>query len=865
MTSIIIAGRANSEQTTECIYVAMNIANMYPSSRFTIVLKSKKEWEKYCEDICNLFGIVKKTHPLILFSNGNQIGGQQEFFKLISESFTYDNIIKKGDEYILNIEDNDLINRLTKENSLQIEKEYNCRMKGKYLEDKIKEKLEQIPIDHFDTIYNKYNTIESDYDVDFIDDMNVYVKYDEKFTPDPKDYKEEQEVIETKVSYVEKEEYDNYHAELQAKKEAEEKRKALEEDLKVKKENLDKLKEEGNLTPEDEEKLQAEITEIENQLNPPKVEEEEKNENEENNNENNENNNNEDNNNKNNNNEEGGEKKEENVEDNNNNNNDNNNNNETEEKKEEEEKKTDENNNNTPEENKEVQIDPETGLPIENPENIPKPKEYREINYVCYPDFDIPVEYFEKEILVESNPNNNYELLINPYFTFYGETLINRINDYQGPKAVVKPKPEMPAPVEVNPDEIVAEEQINVDDKNKKDNKQNNNNKKDNKQNNNNNKNDNKKDNKNDTKKDNKNDNSNKNTTNTNNKNDNKNDNNNNNEPQVPNSNTIIENGVELPKPEIKPPREHNPYLPTTYEPNFPPSKQILYKIMIKDYGKLPSLRLMKFEGEDLKFYFDEIPPYQLPEHMKNESNLFNFDENDLFLFNDNDLDNIISIINKTDSYINYKILPYKFTDWKSLNSNKIKVIPKICKDIKNKSFPLFDKIYQTVQKIKRDSFVLTKNTILKENSNDRPNFENILNNSDFDPIFEIPDYFTLENYDKHGIKHLIKFFQKNTFNILNIKLSIKEMMKKLEINNVNGNGLVFIMCKDFLFMAPLTEPFTYTKEKNVGEPIVPIFAEPYYFMGIFTLPIIEADWPESVERKNVKFDLKEILRKSTN
>ena len=65
--------------------------------------------------------------------------------------------------------------------------------------------------------------------------------------------------------------------------------------------------------------------------------------------------------------------------------------------------------------------------------------------------------------------------------------------------------------------------------------------------------------------------------------------------------------------------------------------------------------------------------------------------------------------------------------------------------------------------------------------------------------------------------------------------------------------------------MAPLTEPFTYTKEKNVGEPIVPIFAEPYYFMGIFTLPIIEADWPESVERKNVKFDLIEILRKSTN
>lgn len=40
-------------------------------------------------------------------------------------------------------------------------------------------------------------------------------------------------------------------------------------------------KNKNNITPEDEEKLQAEITDIENQLNPPKVEEEEKNENEE--------------------------------------------------------------------------------------------------------------------------------------------------------------------------------------------------------------------------------------------------------------------------------------------------------------------------------------------------------------------------------------------------------------------------------------------------------------------------------------------------------------------------------------------------------------------------------------------------------
>jgi hypothetical protein len=45
----------------------------------------------------------------------------------------------------------------------------------------------------------------------------------------------------------------------------------------------------------------------------------------------------------------------------------------------------------------------------------------------------------------------------------------------------------------------------------------------------------------------------------------------------------------------------------------------------------------------------------------------------------------------------------------------------------------------------------------------------------------------------------------------------------------------------------------------------IPIFVEPYYFMGIYTLPYIESEWPESIKRKNVKFDLIEILKKSTN
>jgi len=53
-------------------------------------------------------------------------------------------------------------------------------------------------------------------------------------------------------------------------------------------------------------------------------------------------------------------------------------------------------------------------------------------------------------------------------------------------------------------------------------------------------------------------------------------------------------------------------------------------------------------------------------------------------------------------------------------------------------------------------------------------------------------------------------------------------------------------------------------ENKTLGQRI-PIFVEPYYFLGIYTLPYIESEWPESIERKNVKFDLIEILKKSTN
>ena len=797
MTSIIIAGRPNSEETSECIIVAENIANLYPSSRFTIVLKSPNEWENYCEDICNLFGILKKTHPLIMFSNGTQIGGQQQFFKLISESFKYDKLIKREDEYFLDI-DQMLITNLTKENSLLVEKEYTCRTKGSYTIDKISKALDKIPIEHYDTIYYKYNTIESDYQKKNIDDMKVFVKYNEKFTPQDNDYKEEIDVVEMRTSYVEKEIYDNYHEELERKREEEEERKRKEEEIA-------KLKAEGLYVEEEE-----------------KNDEEEKKEGEEENKEGEEGNKEEEN------------KEEENKEEGNKEGEEGNKEGEEEKKEGEEEKKEGEEEKKEGEEEKEVEIDPETGLPIEP---VIPPKEYKEIHFYCYPDFDIPIEFFDKELLVENYPNDNFQLLINPYFTFYGETIINIIKDPEGPKLIPKEKPIIIPKVEENLEEIEIDEKVDIKD-NKKDNKK-----------------DDKKDNKKDDKKD---------------KKDDKKDDKKNKKEEEKNEEEKEEVKEEEP---IEPPpkRIHNPELPTTYEPNLPEDKMKKNKLLIKDFGKLPSLRIMHFTDDDLQFYQDEIPPYQLENYITNTSNLYNLPIEHNILFDDQYLKILINMVNETKGYLTYKILPYKYSDWKCFNTGKIKIIPNKPKDLKQENFPLVDKINQKIQKIKRQIFNEAKKKFIK-NKKEKPNFESILNNPFFDQCFELPEYLTIDVYDSKKIKHLIKTFTKDTLNMTNLRNSIKEMMNKFEINNITGNGLILILNTNFLFMAPLTEPFAFIKGKNENPETgefdtvqVPIFAEPYFFLGVFTLPLIESEWPESIKRKYVEFNLEDILINSTN
>ena len=883
MTSIIISGRPNSEEMSECIIVANNISNMYPSSRFTIVLKSPKEWDKYCEDLCNLFGILKKTHPLILFSNGNKIGGSQEFFKLISESFKYDKLIKKNNEYILDIDPSE-ITKLTRENTLIVEKEYFCRTKGKTVLDKINEKLGQISVDNFSNYYKKYNTIEVDYSPEYIEDMKVYVKYNEKFTPDPKDYIDYKDIIEQRPAYVDKEEYCQYHEELKERIELEKRlRKEAEEEAKRKAEEEMKAKEEAN-RGEDENKDTEENNGNKKKDRKKKKEEEERKRKEEE-----------------------RRKKEE----------------EEKRKKEEEKRKEEEERKRKEEEEKKKkeeereltgetpQIKTESGKEEEQPQQEEqKIIKYKRIYFKCYSDFDIPYDTFDKELIVETFTEENYQLIINPYFTFFGETLINPIKDYEAPLLPEREEPIIEEEQDENPQMIspITETAPNQNQKgeNIKD----------------------KKDNKKNKEKD---DQNNTNASNVNAANQNS-------DKKFSPMNTATSNmsgkagdkkGKDKEKEKEKENNQNQPKLqiienqesnldknckiggPTkskeinTYKPNFPMEKN---ELVIKDWGRLPSLRILEFGGDDFKFYKEYIPPYQLEEHIFNNTNLLNFSQ-DKDVIDKGLLMNIIQIINETDGYVTYKVLPYNFTDWKKFSSNKVRILPNKCKDIKNREYPLVDKLNQQINKYKRSLFEGN----LREDEEVK-NFELILHNEDFEQCFTLPEFFTLDIYKKNNIPHLIKTFSQGTFIYINLLYAINKMGELLEINNQTGYGYCLIVSKKFVFLAPLKEPFVYTKgneenkdneekkekeennEKKKNEEIkgneeikkneeniekkeesgkekmnkklgerIPIFVEPYYFLGIYTLPYIESEWPESIKRKNVKFDLIEILKKSTN
>ena len=479
---------------------------------------------------------------------------------------------------------------------------------------------------------------------------------------------------------------------------------------------------------------------------------------------------------------------------------------------------------------------------------------YKRIYFKCYSDFDIPYDRYNKELLIESFKDENFELIINPCFTFFGETIINKIKDYEAPllpereEPIIEEEEEEQPQMIISPNDNIVQKNVNP--------KSGENTKKDTPLN----------------------------TviSNLSGKKDEKKQDNKNQQPPVQIPKNVQNEVIGVPGGKIGGPTKSTK--PNTYRPNIglkeekkPENKteeeektekdEENNEVIIKDYGRLPSLRMITFGGDDLKFYQDFIPPYQLKEHILNASNLFNISD-DCDIIHKDTVVNMIQMINETDGYATYKVLPYNYSDWKKYSSDKIKILPNKSKDIKNVEYPLVDKINQQINKFKRNLFERN----FKDREEDNKNLELLIHNDDFDSCFSLPEFFTIDIYKKNNIPHLVKTFGKGTFIYVNLKFAINKMCELLDINNQTGYGFCLIVCKKFIFMAPIKEPFTYTKGQEgnkdkgiLASPRIPLFIEPYYFMGIYTLPYIESEWPESIKRKNVKFDLVDILKKSTN
>jgi hypothetical protein len=201
MAHIIIAGRPNSEDTSECIILAENLQAKFPTVRFVKVLKHADEWDNYAEKLCNLYGFLKNTHPLIFYSNGSFIGVKEDFFKLVKSNFK---IPLLNDDCKLLV-DYTVVKALTQENIKITNEEYFTRIKGSKLRDKIEKKFDEITRTEFEALdmLNRYNSLDSVYEEEYIGDLKIFYKYNNKFQPREGEYQPHSDSLQSGIIEVE--------------------------------------------------------------------------------------------------------------------------------------------------------------------------------------------------------------------------------------------------------------------------------------------------------------------------------------------------------------------------------------------------------------------------------------------------------------------------------------------------------------------------------------------------------------------------------------------------------------------------------------------------------------------------------------
>lgn len=279
--------------------------------------------------------------------------------------------------------------------------------------------------------------------------------------------------------------------------------------------------------------------------------------------------------------------------------------------------------------------------------------------------------------------------------------------------------------------------------------------------------------------------------------------------------------------------------------------------IEIPDFGRIPSLRHLELEKETLDILNQEGVTINCEFDRDADSyiqnNLFDLDH---IPFSEGDLTYLVKAVSNIEGIATIKILPYNQSDYKTFSSNLMKIIKLPLKDIEYEDLPLNIKINQKIKNLKREKICnLYKSTLnITDEEIEKMNVESLVNHEEFSLYFDLLDYFSLETYD---FPHLIKYYNFYTFKNENIRKDVMQMMKRLGITNENKKGLIILFTKNYLFMAPLIKP--YIVEKGV-----PLYAEPHFFAGLYTLPQIEAEWPYTTEGKYIKFNFETILKSST-
>lgn len=75
---------------TKCEEIARRISSKYKNIDFRIVIKHPSEWELYLQEICRIYGFLKKSNPIVYTFDGKIIGGRENFVQTASMYFGLD-------------------------------------------------------------------------------------------------------------------------------------------------------------------------------------------------------------------------------------------------------------------------------------------------------------------------------------------------------------------------------------------------------------------------------------------------------------------------------------------------------------------------------------------------------------------------------------------------------------------------------------------------------------------------------------------------------------------------------------------------------------------------------------------------------